>query len=73
MLWDRQHSEKDQCVTMPPDLRFPVLAAMIDGLDLDCFIRDPGYRRQLTEVLDALSDEEFDRFELLYTRRFTLN
>ncbi len=73
MLRERQHSEKNQRGRMPPDLRFPVLAEMIDCLDLDCFIRDPGYRRQLSEVLDALSDEEFDHFELLYTRRFTLN
>ncbi|MGE5506021.1 MAG: hypothetical protein ACM31L_16485 [Actinomycetota bacterium] len=55
------------------DLRIPVLVELIDSLDLVSFIRDPGYRRQLNEVLDALSDEEFDRFECLYTRRFTVN
>jgi hypothetical protein len=55
------------------DLRVPVLVEMIDSLDLESFICDPGYRRQLNEVLDAFSDEEFDSFESLYTRRFTVN
>lgn len=71
MLRSRQQSRKD-----PPseiDIRVPVLVELIDTLDLADFMRDPAYRRQLNEVLDTFSDEEFDRFERLYTRRFTLN
>lgn len=73
MLRDRQHSEKDACERMPLDRRFPVLVQMVDCLDFESFVRDPAYRRRFSEVLEALSDEEFDRFESLYIRRLTLN
>lgn len=55
------------------DLRVPVLTELIDSLDLDSFLHDPVCRRRLNEVMNTFSDEEFDRFERLYTRRFTLN
>lgn len=55
------------------DIRVPVLFELIDSLDLESFVGDPAYRRRLNEVLDTFSDEEFDHFERLYTRRFTLN
>lgn len=71
MLRNRQQSRKDPPCTS--DIRVSVLIEMVDSLDLEDFVRDPVYRRQLNEVLDAFSDEEFDSFERLYTRRFTLN
>lgn len=71
MLRNRQQSRKDPPWT--PDIRISVLIEMVDSLDLEDFVRDPVYRRQLNEVLDAFSDDEFDSFERLYTRRFTLN
>ncbi|HLO75485.1 MAG TPA: hypothetical protein VK196_03415 [Magnetospirillum sp.] len=77
MLRNKQHS-----MTAPPpwsastrdeNARIEVLTEMIDTLDLDCFLRDPAYRRRLNDALSRFSDEEFDRFERLYTRRFTIN
>lgn len=78
MLRSRQQSMKGSepetgLTRWEPDIRVPVLVELIDTLDLADFVRDPAYRRQLNEVLDTFSDEEFDRFERLYTRRFTLN
>lgn len=76
MLRNKQHS------LMPPpwpaaapdgDLRIEVLVEMIDALDLGCFFLDPAYRRRLNDALACFSDEEFDSFERLYTRRFTIN
>lgn len=55
------------------DDRVEALAEMIDCLDLDSFLHDHGYRRRLNDALAWFSDEEFDRFERLYTRRFTIN
>lgn len=77
MLRNRQHSLR----TSPPwpavadggKARIQVLAEMIDSLDLGCFLLDPAYRRQLNNALASFSDEEFDSFERLYTRRFTIN
>lgn len=77
MLRNKQHSRKET----PPygvfggaaAFRAAVLAEMIDGLDLHSFLHEPAYRQRLNEVLDAFSDEEFDSFEQLYTRRFTVN
>lgn len=77
MLRNKQHS-----TTPPPtwpaaapngDVRIEVLVEMIDGLDLGCFLLDPAYRRRLNDALAWFSDEEFDSFERLYTRRFTIN
>ncbi len=79
MLRNRQHSMNDP----PPweakggvdaaDLKTEVLVELIDGLDLYSFLHEPAYRRQLNDVLACFSDEEFDSFERLYTRRFTVN
>ncbi|MCR6631113.1 MAG: hypothetical protein NVV74_14285 [Magnetospirillum sp.] len=77
MLRNRPHST----ITQPPwpsaavegDARIEALADLIDGLDLGSFFLDPAYRRQLNDVLACFSDEEFDSFERLYTRRFTIN
>lgn len=55
------------------DIRVEALTEMIDSLDLDSFLRDHSYRRRLNDALACFSDEEFDRFERLYTRRFTIN
>ncbi len=77
MLRNKQHS-----LTAPAawpavadhgDLRVAALAEMIDSLDLDSFLHDCAYRRRLSDALATFSDEEFDRFERLYTRRFTIN
>lgn len=76
MLRNKQHS-----LTSPPwpaaapggDMRVEVLVELIDCLDLNCFLLDPAYRRRLNDALATFSDEEFDRFERLYTRRFTIN
>lgn len=84
MLRNKQHSRKEWPLVDggPPtaglsraddDPRVPVLMEMIDSLDLHTFLHDQAYRRRLNEVLDAFTDEEFDRFERLYSRRFTLN
>lgn len=77
MLRNRQHS----IGTVPPwsaaadggMARIQVLAEMIDSLDLGWFLLDPAYRRRLNDALAGFTDEEFDRFERLYTRRFTIN
>lgn len=79
MLRNKQHSRKDP----PPgrllvagadcDVRVEVLADLVDSLDLHSFLIDPAYRRRLNDVLSCFSDAEFDRFEQLYTRRFTVN
>lgn len=55
------------------EVRVEVLADLLDTLDLHSFLLDPAYRRRLNEVLACFSDEEFDSFERLYTRRFTIN
>lgn len=55
------------------ELKVPVLAELMDTLDLHSFFHDPTCRRTLNEVLEAFSDEEFDRFECFYTSRLTLN
>ncbi|HTH16368.1 MAG TPA: hypothetical protein VL974_06930 [Magnetospirillum sp.] len=77
MLRNKQHS-----MTAPQawnftagetDPRLEVLAEVVDGLDLASFLNDPAYRRRLNELLEHFSDEEFDDFERLYTRRFTIN
>lgn len=75
MLRDKQHSR-----TEPPavpvgcgDPRVEALAEAVDRLDLHSFLNDPAYRRRLNELMSGFSDEEFDRFERLYTRRFTIN
>lgn len=80
MLRNRQHSRKEtpwaaKLAAMRDglDMRVPVLTAMIDSLDLITFLYDPDYRHCLNEVLETLSDDEFDRFERLYSRRLTLN
>lgn len=56
-----------------PDLKTEVLVELVDSLDLYAFVHKPAYRRRLNLVLSCFSDEEFDRFERLYTRRFTVN
>lgn len=77
MLRNKQHS-----LTPPPpwpaaapdgDVRIEILVEMIDRLDLGSFLLDPAYRRRLNAALACFSDEEFDSFERLYTRRFTIN
>lgn len=77
MLRNKQHSP-----TPPPpwpaavpggDVRIEILVEMIDRLDLGSFLLDPAYRRRLNDALACFSDEEFDSFERLYTRRFTIN
>lgn len=79
MLRNRQHS-----MTQPPpwnteggafraDLKTEVLVELVDSLDLYSFLHEPAYRRRLNDVLACFSDEEFDSFERLYTRRFTVN
>jgi hypothetical protein len=79
MLRHRQHSRNE-----PPlwtakrrvnstDRKTEALIAFVDALDLYAFIHKPAYRRRLNDVLAAFSDEEFDRFERIYTRRFTVN
>lgn len=79
MLRNRQHSMNDP----PPwkteggafraDLKTEVLVELVDSLDLYSFLHEPAYRRRLNDVLACFSDEEFDSFERLYTRRFTVN
>jgi hypothetical protein len=77
MLRNRPHST----IAVPPwsglagsdGARVEALAEMIDGLDLGSFLLDPDYRRRLSDALACFSDEEFDSFERLYTRRFTIN
>lgn len=79
MLRNRQHARFDP----PPwtrkergfaaDLKAEVLTELVDELDLHSFLHEPAYRRRLNDVLACFSDEEFDRFERLYTRRFTVN
>lgn len=79
MLRHKQHSKNDP----PPwrlmagladdNVRVEVLADVVDGLDLHSFFLDPAYRRCLNEILSCFSDAEFDSFERLYTRRFTVN
>lgn len=79
MLRNKQHSRIDP----PPgramaagadcDVRVEVLADLVDSLDLHSFLIDPAYRRRLNDVLSCFSDAEFDSFEQLYTRRFTVN
>jgi len=79
MLRNKQHSRRGPPPCRPAlgavegDLRVEVLADLVDSLDLHSFLVDPLYRRRLNEVLACFSDEEFDSFELLYTRRFTVN
>lgn len=60
-------------VTPDGDMRIEVLVEMVDDLDLGYFLLDPAYRRRLRDALARISDEEFDSFERLYTRRFTIN
>jgi|AGTN01.1.fsa_nt_gi hypothetical protein len=55
------------------ELRIAVLADLLDMLDLQSFLLDPACRHRLNEVLACFSDEEFDSFERLYSRRFTVN
>lgn len=77
MLRNKQHS----MTLLPPwptaaprgDVRVEVLVELIDSLDLHWFLLDPDYRRRLNDALACFSDEEFDSFERLYTRRFTIN
>lgn len=85
MLRNKQHSRKDP----PPgwlvaagadgDVRVEgladlvALADLVDNLDLHSFLMDSAYRRRLNDVLSCFSDAEFDSFERLYTRRFTVN
>lgn len=79
MLRNRQHS----MIQPPPwnteggafraDLKTEVLVELVDSLDLYSFLHEPAYRRRLNDVLACFSDEEFDSFERLYTRRFTVN
>jgi hypothetical protein len=72
---------RPQPITLPPwpslagddGARAEALAEMIDRLDLGSFLLDPVYRRRLNDALACFSDEEFDSFERLYTRRFTIN
>lgn len=81
MLRNKQHSRNDPptggsvvvAVDEGMDIRVPVLVELVDALDLHAFLNDPAYRRRLSSLLDTLSDDEFDRFERLYTRRLTLN
>lgn len=55
------------------DLKTEVLVELVDTLDLYSFLHEPAYRRRLNDVLACFSDDEFDSFERLYTRRFTVN
>lgn len=79
MLRNKQHSRRDSppCRLMAEvadgDVRVEVLADLVDSLDLHSFLLDPAYRRRLNDVLSCFSDAEFDSFERLYTRRFTVN
>ena len=79
MLRDKQHSRRGPPSGQPVhgavdrDLRVELLADLVDSLDLHSFLVDPLYRRRLNDVLAWFSDEEFDSFEQLYTRRFTVN
>lgn len=83
MLRHRQHSRKDARPDLHPrfarthgpgaDLRIEVMCTLVDELDLHSFLLEPAYRRRVAEVFDCLSDEEFDRFERVYTSRFTVN
>lgn len=79
MLRNRQHSMNNlspcrvETEVAVGDLRVEVLAELVDDLDLHSFFIDSAYRRRLNDVLACFSDEEFDSFERLYTRRFTVN
>lgn len=88
MLRNRQHSRTEQPLWTArrrqplwtarrrmgsADVKTEVLIAVVDALDLYAFIHKPAYRRRLNDVLAAFSDEEFDSFERIYTRRFTVN
>lgn len=79
MLRNRQHFRTDPPPwagtrrVVPTDLKTEVLVELVDELDLHAFFHKPAYRRRLNLVLSCFSDEEFDRFEQLYTRRFTVN
>ncbi len=79
MLRHKQHSRRDPPPCRPAhgavesDLRVEVLADLLDSLDLRSFLLDPLYRRRLNDALASFSDEEFDSFEQLYTRKTTVN
>lgn len=79
MLRNRQHFRTDPSPgagsrrNVSADLKTEVLVELVDSLDLHAFVHRPAYRRRLNDVLSCFSDEEFDRFERLYTRRFTVN
>lgn len=79
MLRNKQHAMPGEVLagfpvgTLRREVRVEVLADLLDTLDLHSFLLDPAYRRRLNEVLACFSDEEFDSFERLYTRRFTIN
>jgi hypothetical protein len=88
MLRHKQHSKKEMPAEMPvlnwavpvddatagsADIRVPVLVELMDSLDLTEFFHDSTTRTCLREVLEAFTDEEFDRFERLYQRRLTSN
>lgn len=60
-------------VSVSDELRIAVLADLLDTLDLRSFLLDPACRSRLNEVLACFSDDEFDSFERLYSRRFTVN
>jgi hypothetical protein len=74
-------AEVDRIEVEVPEVEVPAgpnpgvaaLADLVDSLDLAAFLSDPAYRHRLNQVLDALSDEEFDCFEHMYTSRFIIN
>lgn len=80
MLRNKQLSKKEIVRCPAPDAAFPgrpppvpALLDFLDNFDLASFLSDPMYRKQLNDMLDTFSDEEFDLFESRYSHRFTLN
>ena len=49
------------------------LLEFLDNFDIYLFVYDDGYRMQLNDILNRLSDEEFESFERTHANRFTMN
>lgn len=80
MLRNKQSSKKDR--RMSTTFHFDSegrslleyhLLDFLDSFDIYQFLLDPSYRKQLNNLLDCFSDEEFEDFERLYSHRFTVN
>jgi hypothetical protein len=80
MLRNRQTSKKEAAITAALGWgvggRSPLerrLLEFMDRFDIYLFLYDPAYRRQLNDILDRFTDEEFESFERTHSHRFTVN